>query len=95
MSKAKELYIIGAIAATAAAAIGYSFYKNNENSKNESKNVNRKETLIESASSAMDMKEHGTDSPGNSAKDTFFYVPSYTKQETKKKGEVPAKKNEY
>ena len=90
MSKAKELYIIGAIAATAAAAIGYSFYKNNENPKNESKNVNRKETLIESASSAMDMKEHG-DSPGNSAKDTFFYVPSYTKQETKKKGEVQGK----
>ena len=92
MSKTKELYILGAIAASSAAAsIGYSLYKNNENPQNESKNVNRKEKLIESASSAMDMEEHGTDSPGNSVKDTFFYVPSYTKQETKKKGEVPGK----
>ena len=85
MSKAKELYILGAIAASSASAlIGYSYYENNKNNRNEPKNVNRKEKLIESASSAMDMKENGIDSPGNSAKDTFFYVPSYT-QETKKK----------
>ena len=64
MSKAKELFILGATVASC--AIGYTFYKNNENNQDR-QTKNMKDTLIESASSAMDIEkgdvpEAGTDS---------------------------------
>ena len=59
MSKAKELFIIGATAASC--AIGYAFYKNNENNQDQQKEK-MKQSLIQSTSSAMDMREHGSDS---------------------------------
>ena len=52
MSKTKELFIIGATAASC--AIGYAFYKNNENNQDQQKEK-MKQSLIESTSSAMDM----------------------------------------
>ena len=54
MSKAKELFILGATVASC--AIGYTFYKNNGNNQDQQEK-NMKETLVESASSAMDMEE--------------------------------------
>ena len=54
MSKAKELFILGATVASC--AIGYTFYKNNGNNQDR-QTKNMKETLVESASSAMDMEE--------------------------------------
>ena len=52
MSKTKELFIIGATAASC--AIGYAFYKNNENNQDQQKEK-MKQSLVESTSSAMDM----------------------------------------
>ena len=52
MSKTKELFIIGATAASC--AIGYAFYKNNENNQDKQEEK-MKQSLIESTSSAMDM----------------------------------------
>ena len=59
MSKTKELFIIGATAASC--AIGYAFYKNNENNQDQQKEK-MKQSLIQSTSSAMDMREPGSDS---------------------------------
>ena len=60
MSKTKELFIIGATAASCAIA-GYAFYKNNENDQDQQKEK-MKQSLIASTSSAMDMSE--TDASG-------------------------------
>ena len=54
MSKAKELFVLGATVASC--AIGYTFYKNNENNQDR-QTKNMKDTLIESASSAMDIEK--------------------------------------
>ena len=61
MSKTKELFILGATAA--GCAMGYAFYKNNENNQDQQKE-NMKHGLIESTSSAIDMREQGSDSSG-------------------------------
>ena len=52
MSKTKELFILGATAA--GCAMGYAFYKNNENNQDQQKEK-IKQSLVESTSSAMDM----------------------------------------
>ena len=61
MSKTKELFILGATAA--GCAMGYAFYKNNENNQDQQKEK-MKHGLIESTSSAIDMREQGSDSSG-------------------------------
>ena len=70
MSKTKELFIIGATAASC--AIGYAFYKNNENNQDQQKEK-MKQSLIESTSSAMDMSGQDFKMIGPKTDDVVHY----------------------
>ena len=74
MSKTKELFILGATAA--GCAMGYAFYKNNENNQDQQKEK-MKHGLIESTSSAIDMRERGSDSSGKRRGQDFKMIPGH------------------
>ena len=72
MSKTKELFITGATAASC--AIGYAFYKNNENNQDQQKEK-MKQSLIESTSSAMDMSGQDFKMTDNTGQDFKMIGP--------------------
>merc|ERR1712241_726770 len=74
MSKTKELFILGATAA--GCAMGYAFYKNNENNQDQQKEK-MKHGLIESTSSAIDMREPGSDASGKRRGQDFKMIPGH------------------
>ena len=74
MSKTKELFILGATAA--GCAMGYAFYKNNENNQDQQKEK-MKHGLIESSSSAIDVRETGSDSSGKRMGQDFKMIPGH------------------
>ena len=83
MSKTKELFILGATAA--GCAMGYAFYKNNENNQDQQKEK-MKHGLIESTTSAIDMREQGSDASGKRRGQDFKMISDHDSGTVKEHG---------